>query len=80
MYWKANACYHITFSEETSMTFEIVGEIPPAMHQIRIRDLSTGKEMKLLDILSTRWIDFKPIECPEKIAEAKLKNQNRLAL
>jgi hypothetical protein len=54
----ANTCYRITYEDYSSVTFRIEGEVPLALHQIRIRNLHTGKEGYLFDLLIHNWIDF----------------------
>jgi hypothetical protein len=61
MYLTSNSCYRIVYEDYSSITFCIEGEIPQAMHQIRIRDLNTGKERFLFDLLLADWIGFEQV-------------------
>jgi hypothetical protein len=65
MFWETDACYRIKYDDNVSITFQIVGELPLATHKIRVRNLATGKECYLFDLLLTRWVDFGKIECPQ---------------
>ena len=57
-----NTCYRIIYEDYSSITFRIEGEIPSAIHKIRIRDLNTGRELYLFDLLLTNWIDFQQVD------------------
>lgn len=61
MYLTANSCYRIVYEDYSSITFCIEGEIPQAIHQIRIRDLNTGEEGFLFDLLLADWIGFEQV-------------------
>ena len=62
MNWRTNTLYRITFEDYSSVTFRIEGEIPNALHHIRIRDMYTGKEKFLFDLLVHNWIGLEQID------------------
>jgi hypothetical protein len=62
MFLVSNTCYRIVYEDYSSVTFRIEGEIPEAIHKIRIRDLNTGNERYLFDLLLKNWIDFKQVD------------------
>jgi hypothetical protein len=58
----SNTCYRIIYEDHSSITFRIEGDIPMAIHKILVRDLYTGKEKYLFDLLMAEWIDFAKVD------------------
>ena len=53
-----NTSYRIIYEDYSSVTFRIEGDLPHAIHKILVRDLYTGKQRFLFDLLLANWIDF----------------------